>query len=276
MDPVNIYIIARKEIRDSLRNRWFAIFAAAFTLLSLGVSYLSRFGSEFYGDAGFGRTAAGLVNLVLLVVPLMGLVISTASLAGERERGTLAYLLAQPINRGEVLIGKYIGLAAALMAALAVGFGISALTIGLSGHGGDVRGYLALVGLTCVLALTMLSTGLLISTLSSRASVANGIAVFGWLGLVFLSDLGLMGGAIVFKLQAGQLFELALINPLQVFKLAVLGTLQASLEVLGPAGLYATQTYGPWLAAIFGGALAAWIVLPFTITYLLFTRRGTP
>ena len=43
--------------------------------------------------------------------------IGAGSLAGEQERGTLAYLLSQPVNRAEVLIGKYLGLAASLSAA---------------------------------------------------------------------------------------------------------------------------------------------------------------
>lgn len=276
MSATNMLIIARKEVRDALRNRWLLVFAAAFALLALAVSYMSRMGTDLYAADGFGRAAAGLVNLVLLVVPLMALVISASSITGERERGTLAYLLAQPLGRIEMLIGKYIGLAAALLSALAIGFGLSAAVIAFGRGGADVGGYLTLVGLTCMLALAMLSVGMMIAMLCPRVSVATGAAIFGWLALVFLTDLALMGSAVVFKLQVGQLFDLVLINPLQVFKLAVLYGLNTSMDVLGPAGQYAATAYGSGLMLIFIAALTAWIVVPFSLTTVIFIKRGTP
>ena len=133
MEARVIAIVARKEVRDALRNRWFLLYAAAFAVLALALSRLSLGDTSAAGFAGFGRTAASLVNLVLLVVPLMGLTLGAASLAGERERGTLPMLLAQPVTRREVLLGKYAGLAQAQGAALALGFGLA------GGHVGSPR-----------------------------------------------------------------------------------------------------------------------------------------
>ena len=125
MEPKIVTTLLKKEINDSLNNRWFVLYAAAFTGLALLLSWLSLSGGTGYsGFAGFGRTAASLVNLVLLIVPLMALTIGAGSLAGEQERGTLAYLLSQPVNRAEVLLGKYLGLAVSLLGALALGFGL--------------------------------------------------------------------------------------------------------------------------------------------------------
>jgi Cu-processing system permease protein len=215
------------------------------------------------------------VNLVLLVVPLMALTLGAAGIAADAERGTLAYVLAQPVDRSEVLLGKYLGLGAALVGALSVGFGISTVVLAAASNGGDVVSYVALVSLTFVLALAMLSVGFLISVLSGKASVATGVALFAWLGLAFLSDLGLMGSAIAFRLHVSELFGLALVHPLQVFKMAVLGSVHASLDVLGPAGLYATQTHGAVLPWLFGASLAAWTIIPLAIAGVVFNRRGT-
>ena len=121
-----IATLANYELRASLRNRWFLLYALVFALLSVALSSLSLSGAGMFGFAGFGRTAASLINLVLLVVPLMGLTVGAQSLAGEREQGTLSYLLAQPVGRAEVLIGKLLGLSAALLAALMLGFGLAA------------------------------------------------------------------------------------------------------------------------------------------------------
>ncbi len=269
-----ITTLFKKEIRDSFNNRWFILYAAAFTGLALLLSWLSLSGGTGYsGFAGFGRTAASLVNLVLLIVPLMALTIGAGSLSSEQERGTLAYLLAQPVNRAEVLLGKYLGLAAALLGALAFGFGLSGLIIAGRGGQTDAGAYVLLAAFAFVLALGMLSVGFLISVLTRKAAVATGVALFLWLALVFLGDLGLMGTSIAFKLPIDALFNLALLNSLQVFKMSALLGLNATLDVLGPAGIYAMQTYRESLTALFLGSLALWVVLPLGGAYLVFSLR---
>jgi Cu-processing system permease protein len=274
MDFANVITIARKEIRDSIRNRWFQLDAIAFAVLALSFSYLSLAGSGSFGFAGFGKTAAGLVNLVLLVVPLMAITIGAGTIAGDAERGSLAYLLAQPVSRAEVLFGKYLGLATALSAALALGFGISGIVLAANGVSAEVGAYAALVIWALFLALAMLSVGFFVSVLSRKVSVATGAALFLWLALAFLSDLGLMGGAIAFKLRVPELFGLAMLNPLQSFKLAVLRAVHSSLDVLGPAGIYAAQTFGSQLSILFSVSLAAWVVAPLAASQIVFQRRG--
>ena len=146
MSIKTIATLADYELRSSLRNRWFLLYALAFALLAVALSGLSLTGAGMFGFAGFGRTAASLINLVLLIVPLMGLTIGAQSLASEREKGTLAYLLAQPVSRAEVLWGKFVGLGMALLAALLLVFGLSAAMIGWQGGIVEVWQYVALVG----------------------------------------------------------------------------------------------------------------------------------
>lgn len=275
-DPRNIAIVAAKELRDAVRNRWFLLYAGIFAVLAVALSFLSTLGASSFGHVGYGRTAAVLVNLVALIVPLMALNVGAASLAAERERGTLAYLLAQPLDRGELLLGKFLGLAIALAAALAGGFGISAASLAIAGARGDVSSFATLVGVSMVLAVAMLAVGLLISSLAPRASVAAGVAVVLWLTFVLLTDLGLMGSSLIFKMGAPRLLQLALANPLQVFKLAVLSDLNPTLDMLGPAGMYATTTFGKGLPWIFASALAAWVIVPLASAAAAFSRTSRP
>jgi len=276
MEPRIVITLLKKEINDSLNNRWFVLYAGAFTGLALLLSWLSLSGggTGYSGFAGFGRTAASLVNLVLLVVPLMALTIGAGSLSGEREQGTLSYLLSQPVNRVEVLLGKYLGLAISLLGTLALGFGLSGMVIAGRGGRTDATAYGLLIGFAFILALGMLSLGFLISVLTRKAAVATGVALFAWLALVFVGDLGLMGTTLAFKLPIHTLFNLALINPLQVFKMSALISINSTLDVLGPAGIYAMQSYRDSLTWLFLGSLFAWIILPLFAAYTIFDRRG--
>ena len=269
-----VLILAAKELRDAFRNRWFLLYAAIFAVLTSVLSLLSMAGTGLSGMAGFGRTAAGLINVILLIVPLMALTVGAALVAGERDRGTLEYLLSHPISRLELLLGKYLGSGAALLTALTLGFGISMIVVGWHGHVRQVHSFVSLIVSTDLLALGMLAVGLLISVVCRRSSVAVGLAILVWFALVFLTDLGLMGSALAFRLQVQDLFRLSLMNPMQVFKMSVLGSIHASLDVLGPAGLYATRAYGSRLLGLFLIAGAAWIVLPLTAAYALFARRS--
>jgi Cu-processing system permease protein len=270
-----IWTIARKELRDALHNRWFLLYTLAFIGLSLGLSWLAMSGSGIAGFAGFGRTAASLINLVLLIVPLMALTVGAQSLAGEHERKTMAFLLSQPVTRFEVYAGKYLGLTLSLLASLVLGFGISGFTLAVNGSGAtEPWSYIILVALAFALSLVMLSVGFLVSALTRRAGVAVGIGLFLWLTFVFLGDLGMMGTAVAMRLPIESLFWLALANPLQVFKMAAVLSINATLDVLGPAGIYAMQEYGGALPALFLGVLALWALLPGLAAYLTFARRS--
>jgi Cu-processing system permease protein len=270
-----IWTLAQKELRDALRNRWFLLYTIAFVVLSLAFSYLALASSGIVGFAGFGRTAASLINLVLLIVPLMALTIGAQSLSGEMERGTMGYLLAQPVRRVEVFVGKYLGLALSLLASLTLGFGISGVVMAVSGSGAaDPTAYVTLVLLAFLLSLAMLSVGFLISALTRKASVAVGIGLFLWLAFVFLGDLGMMGTSMALRVPIPNLFLMSLTNPSQVFKMAAILNINATMDILGPAGIYALQRYGQSLSAIFFGVLVLWAIVPAALAYARFAARG--
>lgn len=270
----NVFAFARRELRDAVGSRWFLLYTTAFATLAVAVSFMSLAGSGSQGFAGFGRTAAGLLNLVMLIVPLMALTAGAGSISGERERGTLLYLLAQPVSRLEILFGKFLGLSSAICASLCLGFGLSAAVLAWRAGGAGAGAFLMLTAFTCLLAVGMVAVGLLISTLSRKGSVATGVALFVWLSLVFLSDLGLMAGTLVFKLRVQEVFALAVLNPLQAFKTGVIVTMNASLDVLGPAGLYASQTYGRALPWMLTGVMVAWAIGALVAAGVCFTRRS--
>ncbi|MCB9136621.1 MAG: ABC transporter permease [Anaerolineales bacterium] len=273
MDQMTLWTIAQRELREALRNKWLWFYSVGLAGLALGLSRVGLASAGYAGLGGFGRTAASLINALLLFVPLIGLTVGANAVAADRERGALMYLLAQPVNRPEVFFGKVLGAMLAVIAALGLGFGLAGLGLASAGDA-DVTIYLTLAGFVFLLALACLGIGFLISTLTRKASTAAGAALLLWLGLVFFADLGLMGATIAFKPTAGTVLWYLLANPLQTFKLGAMFGLHATLDILGPVGQYAAYHFGDHLPWLLTALLLAWSVSTFGAAFFIFNRRG--
>lgn len=272
MDRAIVAAIVAKEAQVGLRNRWFAIYTILFSLLVVGFVAFALSGSSLTGQAGFGRTSAGLLNLLLLMVPLIALTIGAQLIASDREDRSLDYLLAQPLTSLEVYVGKFIGAAFSLVLMLLIGFGGAGAVMAFKGGAGGVGDFLMLVALTLLLGLAMLSVGYLISSFSRQTAAALGIALTMWLLFVIVGDLGIMGSSLVLGMSPEALLSFTAANPLNVYKLVSVDLLHTSLDVLGPAGIYAVDRFGATYTYLMLALLALWIIVPLPIGYWLFKR----
>lgn len=122
----------------------------------------------------------GLVITTLL--PLVSLVYGTAALGAEIEDGTAVYLLAKPITRSRIIIGKL--LATWLLTSVTVL--ASALVAGAIGLGG-LRGGGILLGFAVGIVFGSLvynAVFVMLSVRTSRALIAGLVYVFIWEGLI--------------------------------------------------------------------------------------------
>jgi Cu-processing system permease protein len=272
MNLTALMTIAGRDARAGLRNRWFIVYAAVFLVLSVGFSWVAMAGSELTGQTGFGRTSAGLLNLMLLMVPLIGLTVGAQSIVTDRQDRSLDYLLAQPVSLLEVYAGKYLGAAATIVLLLLFGFGWSGVVMAMRGTAGSSSDFILLVTVTTLLGLGMLSVGFLISSFSPQTAAALGIAVSLWLGFVIVGDLGIMGSSLVMDLSPSSMLGLTLANPLDTYKLLAVDMLHTSTSVLGPAGTYAAKRFGDNLAPLLLLVEAVWVLLPLPLGFYLFRR----
>ena len=89
----NIVIIAGKEIKEGLRNRWVLATTLLLAALSLSLTFL---GSAPTGNVGAGAldvVVVSLSSLTIFLLPLIALLISHDAVVGEMERGTMILLL---------------------------------------------------------------------------------------------------------------------------------------------------------------------------------------
>lgn len=267
--------ILAHEIRESVRSRWFLGVTAVFCMLALGVSYLSFSGAGALGFAGFSRTVAGLLNLMLLFMPLMGILVGALGFAGEREDGTLGYLLAQPVGRGAVYAGKFAGRAASLVFSTGFGLGLAGLVVGGNAGAAGARAFGMLALAAVLLGAASLGAGTLVGVLSGSRMRALVGGLLLWVLFAFVLDAAEI--ALVVSGLAGpkSLFYLSFLNPVQLAKVLCLLSVTAKLETLGPSGIYAVKAFGTTGALLLAGAaLAAWAALSAAIGWLFFRRMN--
>jgi len=236
-----IFSTAMTEFRIALRNRWVAIALALMAVFSL---VLALAGSAPTGGLGVDRlsiTVASLTSLSVYLIPLLALLMGFDAVAGEAERGTLPLLLAYPIAREEVLLGKLAAHLTILALAVLLGHGLAA-GVSILSDAGALAGLPALWRLSwssVLLGATFLGTGYALSALSRRPSGAAGLAIGLWLGLVVLYDLALLSAIVAdnggwFTTKA--LPAALLANPADAFRLFNLTASGAAAAASGVGG----------------------------------------
>lgn len=268
-----VEVIAREEYRRALESRWLFLFAALFALIVLGLSFFGVAQSREVGFQGFARVTLSLLNLVLFMVPLTGLILGVTSITGSSE--TLALLLAQPVTRREVLIGKYLGLAVALGVAQALGFGGGGLVVALNAGAAQVPGYVVLTGLSLALGWLNLAVAMFLAAVWPDRLKAMTSALLLWLLMVVAYDLFVLGATAVLRgvpLQA-VLFPSLLLNPVDLVR--VLTTLSVGSGALfGPTSAVLVKLFGGPSGVTLGIAtLILETAVPLLLALRVFQRR---
>ena len=249
--------------REAVRGRWLAGLALT---LALAGELLIRFGG------GGATTVVSLLDIALVVTPLAALVVGTMQVHNAREMTEL--FLAQPIGRGKLFVGLFLGTALPLAAALTVGLLAPFVWHGLFAT--PIAGTLfALGGVTCLLALIGSALAFVIALHADDRVRALGIALAAWLigavlwdGVILLVTM-LVGGRGV---DTALLIALAL-NPIDLSRvLLLLGTDAAAL--FGYTGAVVQHTLGTAAGrAVLVSALALWLALPLWFAARTFKKK---
>lgn len=264
MELAQVATLAGKEFRDRIRNRWVLAVALVFTAFALVIAY---FGGAQQGAVGFRSiefTIASLVSLVIYLIPLIALILGFDAIVGERERGSLDLLLSMPITRFELLLGKYLGLAAALTFSTVAGFGLVAIVLAAQLNPDALFHYAGFVFSSVLLGLAFLSLAVMVSAFAPDRTRASGLAIALWFFFVLVFDLLLLGALIVTGgSYGGGIFPyLMLANPADVFRILNIFALDDVRTLYGLATVFPRALADPGLLGL---VMAAWIVAPLGI-----------
>jgi len=265
MSPHPLRLVARQELVLAVRSRWTQIFAAVFAALALAVAASGYVLSGGHGVQDFARTAASLVQLVLLLVPLTSLLIGVLSLAPER--GAAELLFSQPVSRRTILLGKLLGLFEALVGAQALGFGAAGLVIFSQSGSEGLAGFLMLFAASAALTAIFLGLAALLAAaaIGRRRTRALALALVVWFVAVVLFDVAALGLASLLPSGPASrvLIVAVIVNPVDAVRTATLLGIEGA-AAFGAASLaFLRFTRGPWgAAALLGLSLLFWIAVP--------------
>jgi Cu-processing system permease protein len=264
MDIRPVATVAAKEFWDRIRNRWVLAVALVFTVFALVIAY---FGAAQQGAVGFRSievTIASLVSLVIYLIPLIALLLGFDAVVGERERGSLDLLLSMPITRFELLLGKYLGLAAALSFSTVAGFGLVAVVLAPRLDPAALFHYAGFMASSVLLGLAFLSLAVMVSVFASDRARASGLAIALWFFFVLVFDLLLLGALVVSGGNyGGELFPyLLLANPADVFRILNIFSLEDVRTLYGLATVFPAALAQPWLLGL---VMLGWIAAPLAL-----------
>ncbi|MBA3708407.1 MAG: ABC transporter permease [Planctomycetes bacterium] len=183
-----ILVIAGATFREATRSRSFVLLL---TLYALGV-LLSRVGGWISGTDGGLITANLVMSLQSVFGVLVAVATGTALVHSEIQQKTLYTVLSRPVARWRFVVGKFTGLALALVCGQAAMLALGVLYLWATG--GAVSGWLAVAGaLTAMEVLVMAAVSLcwaavsspLLATVLCLATYALGHAVGSLPGLMY-------------------------------------------------------------------------------------------
>jgi len=161
-------VIAQKEIMDGLRDTRSVISSLMFALMGPLVVGLVSLSPAIRGVGVSPSPLVGLMSVFTLVAAFAGgMNVAMDTIAGERERRSLLPLLLNPIDRRDVVLGKWLAVSLFAIAGLAfnlVGFSVVFLTSGMHANAPWPLLMLAMALGVFPLALLAASIQLLLST----------------------------------------------------------------------------------------------------------------
>lgn len=236
-----------------------------FTVLAVGATLLVRDPNQAYPVRPQMEQAVVTIGGGLsLLLPLVGLVGSYAAIVGERETGSVRFLLGLPNSRDDAYFGKFVSRATVVCVPLVVCLLLTGVIVALTFEGGSFLAIAGIAVLSIPYSVLFVGIGLTASAYadSSNRAVAVVIAIFVTLRLGWPATQHLLLEALENPYPRPELyFWIGRLNPINAY--VKLTTLFAEFEyghplVTQPAESVATVATTHWFAAV---VLLAWTAL---------------
>ena len=166
--------VAKKDFLDVRRAKvvWFVGGLYAFFMF-----LMVYFGQNNVPEPDVRNALLDLTTIGALFIPLIALVAAYLAVAGERESGSIKYMLSIPNSRRDVVLGKFLSRAGIVTASIFGAFLLGAVLTVLWYPSLETGSFVGMATLTVLYALTYVAVAIGISAMTASRSRAMGGAI---------------------------------------------------------------------------------------------------
>ncbi len=234
----NLLLIAYLDLKESIRANWFIVYSLVFGGLIALFFIAGITESQVMGFSGLSRLLLMYIQVTIVILPIFILITTVRSISGDRDSHILEYMLSFPISLKQYYWGKVFGrfITVFLPVFMAMAF---AILYGVF-QGADVPWniFFLYTGLLFAMSSAFLGIAFFISSIVKSSEMALGISFFVWIFLLAFIDIALISLMMQERMSTGLIISIALVNPMEVFRVAAISLFDPELTVMGPVAFY--------------------------------------
>lgn len=270
----NLILIAKYDIKESLRSKWFLLYMLIFGALIAFFLITGVVDSRVAGFSGLSRMLLLFIQICIVILPIFILIATTRSISKDREMGNLEYLLSFSISLKEYFFGKVLGRAFVIIVPMLLSLLLALILAFFKGASLNLSVFLMTNLLLLSLAFVFLAFGFCISALIKNSEFALGFAFLLWIFLLAFMDLTLIGLMMKSGVSENVIYGVALANPLQTFRIGAMALFDPNLSVIAPAAYFILEKFSEFALLTFAVIYPLFLgALCLSLGYFVFSKK---
>lgn len=240
----NTFMIAFLDLKESFRSKWFLLYFLVFTSIIAIFFATGVTNSRVMGFSGLSRLLLLFIQICIIILPIFVLISTVKTILKDRDSNVLEYLLSFPISYEEYYYGKAFG---RLIGVFLPVF----LSVLMAIIWGFIKGvqipwdiFLLYTGIIFSMCFSFIGISFLISSIVKTQEVGTGVAFFIWLLMLAFLDIILIGFLMKTKINPDVIFAIALLNPVETFRIAAISLFDPQLAVIGSTAYFILHNFG--------------------------------
>ncbi len=270
----NLFLVAYLDIKESIRSKWFYVYTIVFGGLMALFFITGISDSVVMGFSGLSRMILIFMQVTIIILPIFILITTVKSITSDRESNILEYMLSFPISLKDYYWGKMLGRFVVVFMPVIFSL-LLGVIFGLF-HGGGLPWSMLLLYSALIFSISFVFLGIsfFISTVVKSTDIALGISFMVWILLLAFIDIVLIGLMLQGQLNDSVIVTVAMLNPIEVFRIGAITLFDPELTVIGPVAYYLLDTLGAKLLIVYSIIYPIILGLIFaTLGFVLFKRK---
>ena len=252
--------LLRYVVRDVVRSRWLIMYFLFFFAVSEGLLFFT---------SGEAKTVVGLMNVVLILIPLAAAVFGTLHI--HHNRDFVELMLSQPVTRTSIFTALYLGVTLPFLISFVLGVGIPGLLHGVVFS----APFVTLISTGAALSVVFFAIAYLIGVTVQDKADAMGVAFVVWLITAILYDGAILAITVAFADYPMEMATIGMIvlNPVDLARIIVMLTFDYA-ALMGYTGAVFEDFFGTSLGTTISAvSLLVWMVVPIVFGKRAFVRK---